>query len=61
MTFQSIGGVAARLVEGLRPVTYEVEIQGSLASALRRYAAKEGKKPETIIAEAVRSYMGDAA
>lgn len=61
MTFQSIGDVTTRLVDKLRPVTYEVEVQGSLAAALRRYAAKEGKKPETIIAEAVRSYMGDAA
>ena len=61
MTFQSIGDVTTRLVDKLKPVSFEVEMQGSLAAALRRYAAMAGKKPETIIAEAVRSYMGDAA
>ncbi|MGE0056259.1 MAG: hypothetical protein AB7S74_18850 [Hyphomicrobium sp.] len=61
MTFQNTGDVAVRLDNTLKPVTYEVPLQGSVAAALRRYAAKEGKQPETIIAEAVRSYMGDAA
>lgn len=61
MTFQKVGDVTVRLVDKIKPVTYEVEVQGSLAAALRRYAALAGKKPETIIAEAVRSYMGDAA
>jgi hypothetical protein len=33
----------------------------SLAKAVRLEAAKSGNKPETLIAEAVRFYLGDAA
>lgn len=61
-TWQSIGSVAARIVERIKPVeTFEVPLQGTLADAVRREAAKSGHKPETLIAEAVRFYMGDAA
>ena len=59
--WKSIGGIAARLADKLAPVTYSVPLQGSVAVALKDYAAREGKKPETIIAEALRSYLGDAA
>lgn len=60
--WQSIGDVASRIVERLRPTeTFSVPLQGTLADAVRLEAAKSGNKPETIIAEAVRFYVGDAA
>lgn len=59
-TWQPIGKIAARIVDRLKPETFSVPLQGSLAGAVRREAKKSGNKPETIIAEAVRSYMGDA-
>lgn len=39
----------------------EVPLAGPLAVHLCAVATKEGQKPETIIAEAVRAYLGDAA
>ena len=59
--WQPIGAIAARIVARMAPETFSVPLQGSLADAVRREAAKSGNKPETSIAEAVRSYMGDAA
>lgn len=59
--WQSLGCITARIVERLEPETFSVPLQGTLADAVRREAAKSGNKPETIIAEAVRHYMGDAA
>jgi hypothetical protein len=59
--WRPIGGVMRHMLDRLAPVTYAVPLQPSLANALDKYAAKEGKKPETIIAEATRSYLGDAA
>ena len=59
--WKPIGGVMRDMLNRLAPVWYEVPLQPSLATALDKYAAKEGKKPETIIAEATRSYLGDAA
>lgn len=59
--WQKLGDVAARITDRLQPVKFEVALQGSLAVALMVEAAKSGNKPETIIAEAVRAYMGDAA
>ena len=51
--WQSLGSVTARIVERLRPTeTFSVPLQGTLADAVRREAAKSGNKPETIIAEA---------
>jgi hypothetical protein len=44
----------------LAPVMYIVNVQGTLAVALERYAMDQGVNAETIIAEALRSYMGDA-
>jgi hypothetical protein len=43
----------------LAPVTYIVQLQGALAVALMRYAMDENVNAETIIAEAVRAYLGD--
>lgn len=60
-TWQSLGGISARILDKLKPVTFAIDLNGPLADAVRREAAKSGNKPETIIAEAVRLYMGDAA
>lgn len=40
-------------------MTYIIRLQGPLAVALERFAMDEGVNAETIIAEAVRAYMGD--
>lgn len=60
-SWQKLGDITARIVDQLKPVTFSVPLQGSLAAAVRAEAEKSGSKPETIIAEAVLSYMGDAA
>jgi len=60
-TWQKLGDIAARITNNLAPVPFTVKLQGSLAEALRAEAIKSGNKPETLIAEAVRAYMGDAA
>lgn len=59
--WQSLGSITARIVDRLKPETYEVTLHHSLAAAVEMEAAKSGCKPETLIAEAVRHYMGDAA
>lgn len=59
--WKSLGCVTAQLLEKLKPVTYEVPLDPALSSLLTRHAAEWGKKPETIIAEATRAYLGDAA
>jgi hypothetical protein len=56
-----LADITARITDRLEPVTFEVALQGSLAVALMAEATKSGNRPETIIAEAVRAYMGDAA
>lgn len=38
--------------------TYHVPLHAELADLLERYAAEQHMKPEIIIAEAVRSYLG---
>lgn len=60
-TWQRLGDITARITHKLAPEPFEVTLQASLAAAVRREAAKSGNKPETIIAEAVRFYLGDAA
>jgi hypothetical protein len=60
-TWQKLGDVTARITDRLQPVTFSVPLQGTLAVALFAEAMKSHKRPETIIAEAVRAYMGDAA
>lgn len=60
-TWQKLSDVNARVISRFAPVPFSVELQASLAAALRLEAAKSGNAPETIIAEAVRFYLGDAA
>jgi len=60
-SWHKLGDVTARIVDKLKPVTFQVPLQGPLAAAVCVEAGKSGNKPETIIAEAVRAYMGDAA
>ena len=44
----------------LAPVMYIVKLHGPLARALERYAREQDQMAETIIREAVRTYIGDA-
>lgn len=44
----------------MAPVTFIVPVQGSLAVHLCKYAMDSNVTPETIIAEALRAYLGDA-
>lgn len=60
-SWQKLGDVTTKIVDKLAPITFSVPLQGSLAAALKKEATKAGRKPETIIAEAVRHYLGDAA
>lgn len=59
--WQKLGDVTARIVDRLKPETFAVPLNGPLAAAVRKEAKRLGNKEETIIAEAVRSYLGDAA
>jgi hypothetical protein len=61
MTFQQLGDITRRITNRLAPVVYDVPISGPLAARLDAYAEEQRVKPETVIAEAVRSYIGDAA
>lgn len=47
-------------IPDLAPVTVIVPLQGTLAVALFSYAMGNNVKPETIMAEALRAYLGDA-
>lgn len=60
-TWQKLDAITARVLDILSPVTFHVPIHGPLAAALKEEATRTGNKPETIIAEAVRAYFGDAA
>lgn len=60
-TWHKLGDITARIADKLAPVPFEVTLHGTLADALKKHAAKSGNAPETIIAEAVRAYFGDAA
>jgi hypothetical protein len=42
----------------LKPVTYHVQLPPDLVRALEAFAASQGVKPETVIAESVRAYLG---
>jgi hypothetical protein len=55
----ALEAVLAR-IEHLAPVSFVVNLSGPLAVHLVAYAMAEGVDAETIIAEAVRSYLGDA-
>lgn len=54
----ALKSVLAR-VQHLAPVAYVVSLNGPLAVHLNAYAQSESTLPETIIAEAVRAYLGD--
>jgi hypothetical protein len=58
---QRLAEITERVGNRLAPVTFIVPLQGSLALAVFAEAMKSGNKAETIIAEAVRAYMGDDA
>lgn len=60
-TWQKLGDITARILVDLTPITFSVTLSGPLAEAVKKVAAEEGSKPETLMAEAVRAYMGDAA
>lgn len=57
-SWQKLSDITARL---LTPTTFSVPLHGPLAAALKQEAIRVGQKPETLIAEAVRAWMGDAA
>lgn len=59
MKHDNLDALLARIPD-LAPVTYIVRLQGTLAVALERYAMDQSVNAETIIAEALRAYMGDA-
>lgn len=61
MGFEKLGDITSRIVSQLGPVEYTVPLHGPVAVRLEEYAKGQHSKPETIIAEAVRVYMGDAA
>lgn len=60
-TWQKLGDITAKITDKLSPITFHVPLHGPLAAALKEEATKTGYKPETLIAEAVRVYIGDAA
>lgn len=60
-SWQKLGDVTARITNRLYPQCFSIVLPGDLAAAVKREAARTGTVPETIIAEAVRSYVGDAA
>jgi hypothetical protein len=59
--WKSLGDITVDIVDRLTPITFSVPLQPTLADALKKEAAKAGQRPESIIAEAVRAYMGDCA
>lgn len=59
--WQRLDEITKRITGRLAPVTFIVPIDGPLAVALYDHAGKTGHRAETIIAEALRAYMGDAA
>lgn len=59
-TWQKLGEVTERITNRLGPVTFTVELDGPVAVALFAHAMKTHTKPEVIIAESARAYLGDA-
>lgn len=58
-TLNQHGAEVIKRAGQLAPVTYILKLQGSLAIALERFAMDEGVNAETIVAEAIRAYLGD--
>jgi hypothetical protein len=61
MSWQQLGQITSRIVDRLDPKTFSVRVRGDLALRLEAYASHQKVKPETVIAEALSAYMGDAA
>jgi hypothetical protein len=59
-SWQKLGDITARIVDRLDPVPFSIVLDGPLGAAVKREAKRSGNKPETVIAEAVRSYLGEA-
>lgn len=59
--WQRLDDITKRVTGRLAPVVFTVPIDGPVAVALYDEAGRTDNKVETIIAEAVRAYMGDAA
>lgn len=57
--WQKLGEITERVKDKLAPVTFIVPMSGPLALAVFKEAMETGNKPETIIGEAVRAYMGE--
>lgn len=60
-TWQKLGDITAKITHKLSPVCLSIVLPADLAAAVKQEAARTGHLPDTIIAEAVRSYVGDAA
>lgn len=58
-SWQKLGDITKRVSDRLAPVTFMVHLSGPLALAVFKEAMEKGNKPETIISEAVRAYMGE--
>jgi SOS-response transcriptional repressor LexA len=50
----------SRSIELIGPDSFTVNLAAELSDSLRQYAAKEKVSPETILAEALRAYLGAA-
>jgi hypothetical protein len=61
MSWQKLGDVAQDVVRRVDPKVFIVTVRSDIAVKVEAYAASQHVKPETIIAEAVAAYMGDAA
>ena len=59
--WKKLGTITDGIVRKIEPEQFSVMMPADLALALRREADQSGNRPETIIAEAVRAYFGDAA
>jgi hypothetical protein len=60
-SFEKLSDITKRITGRLAPVTFMVRVDGTLAVVVMAEAAKCNILPETLIAEALRCYMGDAA
>jgi hypothetical protein len=55
--WRTLGDFTQRITERW---VFVVPLSGELADAVRSEARKGGNRPETVIAEAVRAYLGGA-
>lgn len=60
--WKPLGEVAKTIVQKIgEPTWFEVPLAPELTDALTAYSKRVGQKPETIIAEATRAYLGAGA